>query len=168
MTDFKWNENNLELEIVDPQHPTYVPLSGNKCWALIPTNLDWYCNMFNTPDYCRILKRIGIYFKIGKYEDSLTKIIKNLKTFYGSNYLRLTGDAADAQLEITVFPDLDESHIYYKVFVENMSDLPENISIIFSFDFEFHKMEGVGYGFTEDAEGNETIPREILLLKSSI
>ncbi len=165
MTTFNWDEDRLELEIVNPQHPTYVPLSGNRCWALLPTNLDGYCHLFDTPNYFRILKRIGVYFKIGKKEGPLPKVLDNLRTFYGANYLRLVGDVANMGVEVKVFPDLEKSLIYLITYIENMSKSPIDISIIVAVDFEFHKPPWWGcYGFSEETAilnpGKRPIPKD--------
>ena len=68
MGRFCWNDENMELEMDDLQHPTYVPLSGNRCWALLPTNLDWFCYVVNMPNFFRVLKRIGFYIQVGELQ----------------------------------------------------------------------------------------------------
>lgn len=158
MTAFNWDENKLELEIINPQHPTYVPLGGNKCWALLPSNLDWYCYLVDTPNYLRILKRIGVYLKVGKKQGSLPQVLDNLKTFYGANYLRLRGHAAKVGFEFKVYPDLKKSLIYLVTYIENLSDSPVDVSIVITADLEFHKAPWGCYGFSEEASSVHTWP----------
>jgi len=111
MFNLNWNTTSLEMEIRDPQHPTYVPSCGNRCWALIPTNLDWYCYDVDLPNWMRILKRIGLYLQVNGTAGPVTKVLENLQTFHDANYLRLTGtskmplDAKETQtLPITPGP----------------------------------------------------------------
>ena len=150
MTSLGWNENDLELEIVNPQHPTYAPFSANKCWALLPTNLDSYCYLVDTPSNSRILKRIGFYLKIGEKQGSLPQVLDNVKTFYGANYLRLKGSTSDAKVEVRVFPDLQEHLFYFVTDIKNLTSSPINVSVTIAVDFEFHPVRWGSYGFSEN------------------
>ena len=151
MVNFSWNDKNMELEIINLQHPTYVPLSGNRCWALFPTNLDWFCYVVNMPNFLRILKRFGLYIQVGNKRGSITKVLENLKTFYGANYLRLTGEAEDVLFEIKVFPNVEESILYIVTSAENKTNVNRDIKIMVAGDFEFHPAPWACKGFTEDA-----------------
>lgn len=148
---FRWNSGNTELEIVGPRHPTYVPLSGNRCWALIPTDLDWHCYVVNAPSFLRVLRRIGLYLQVGGKRGPIPKVLENLRTFYGANYLRLTGEAEDVLLEIRVFPDSEESLLYLVVRARNKAERNVDLKIMVACDFEFHKAPWACKGFTEDA-----------------
>lgn len=150
-TKFRWNNECMELEIIEPQHPTYVPFSGNRCWALLPTNLDWFCYVVDIPIWLRILKRIGFYVQVGKKRGSLLKVLENLRTFYGANYLRLTGQTENVLFEIKVFPDVEQSILYIVASAENMTSTDKDIKIMVAADFQFHSSPWACKGFTEDA-----------------
>lgn len=151
MTDFVWNDQTLELQLVNPSHPTCVPLCGNRSWALIPSNLDGYCYAVDLPHWMRVLKRLGLYLQVDGNRGPLTKVLDHLETFYGANYLRLTGQAGELFFEIKVFPDAEESRLYLTVAAENRSNQTKELKILTAVDFEFHYTPWACKGFTEDA-----------------
>jgi len=150
VTGLEWNENHLELEIVNPQHPTYAPFSANKCWALLPTNLDSYCYLVDTPGNYRILRRIGVYLKIGDKQGSLPQVLDKMETFYGANYLRLRGGLSEAKVEVRVFPDLSEHFLYFVTDVKNLTSSPIDVSVVIAVDFEFNPVRWGSLGFSEN------------------
>jgi hypothetical protein len=156
MTDFVWNREAMELQIINPSHPTYVPFCGNRCWALIPTDLDWYCYVVNLPNFLRVLKRIGLYIQVGEKRGSITKVLENLQTFYGANYLRLTGEAEKVRFEIKVFPDVEQSILYIVTSAENKAKTNKDIKVLVAADCEFHTTPWACKGFTEDATQDYT------------
>ena len=138
MTEFHWHDSQMELELVDPEHPTYIPLSGNRCWALIPTNLDWYCYSVDMPNWLRVLKRIGFYLQIAGRRGAITDVLDDLQTFYGANILRLTGRADGVRLDVRVFPDLEQSMLYFVPSVVNETGASRDIKLMVAADFEFN------------------------------
>jgi len=151
MTEFVWNPESLELQIVNPSHPTYVPLCGNRAWALIPSNLDGYCYAVDLPHWMRVLKRFGLYLQVDQKRGVLTSVLEDLKTFYGANYLRLTGRAEGVSFEIKAYPDAEESFLYLTVAAENQSAQTKEVKVLTAVDFEFHYTPWGCKGFTEDA-----------------
>ena len=151
MFDFNWNTTSLEMEIHEPKHPTYVPLCGNRCWALIPTNLDWFCYDVDLPNWMRILKRIGLYLQVNGNSGPVTKVLEDFKTFYGANYLRLTGKREGIIFEIKVFPDVEESFLYFTVSAKNRTKQNTEVQILFAADFEFNPAPWGCKGCTQDA-----------------
>ncbi len=151
MFDLNWNTTTREMEIRDPRHPTYVPLCGNRCWALIPTNLDWFCYDVDLPNWMRILKRIGLYLRVNRTAGPVTNVLENLQTFYGANYLRLAGRRDGVVVEIKVFPHVEESLLYLTVSGENTSDRTAEVKVLFAADFELHPAPMACKGFTQEA-----------------
>lgn len=156
MIDFQWDKEKLELEIINPQHPTYVPFAANRCWSILPVGLEGYCYLVDTPSFTRIFKRMGFYLQIGQEQGSLVDILKDVKIFYGANYLRITGTTCGVELEIKVYPDQFESGFYFVVNTENLSKKNKEVSAFFAADFEFNPVTWGAYGFSEESRSTHT------------
>lgn len=149
-----WDEERLELEIADPAHVTYVPLQGNRCWALVPTNLDWYCYCAHIPNFMRILRRLGLYLQLGTHRGRLQAVLQDVHTYYGANYLRIDGHRAGVYFDIRVFPDVEESLLYLTVSMQNRGSAEVAVRLMVAADFEIHPVTWGCKGFTEDATGD--------------
>jgi len=151
MTDFHWIDATSELAIIDPKHPTYLPLCGNRCWALVPTSLDGYAYLVNLQIWMRILKRFGLYLDAGGRRGSLPEALDDLETFYGANVLRLTGRTNGLAVEIKVYPDAEAPLLYLTLEAANATGQERSLAAVLAADFEFHPAPWAAKGFTEDA-----------------
>jgi len=146
-TTFHWDEQELEVQIVNPRHPTYAPLAANRCWALVPTGLEGPCFVVDTPSFSRILRRIGLYISTGQEAGPLAHVLKDMRTFYGADYLRLSGSTTDATVQVRFFPDLRESAFYLVTDIKNVSTSRLDVSVMLAADFEFHGVHWASHGF---------------------
>jgi hypothetical protein len=146
-----WNDAALELEIVDPTHVSYVPLQGNRVWALLPTSLDWYCYYSHLPNFMRVLRRLGLYLQVGDRKGTIQAVLDDVHAYYGANYLRISGRRGDLSCEIRLYPDAEESLLYLTVALENRGPAAQDVRLVLAADFEIHFTGWARKGFTEDA-----------------
>ena len=151
VTTFRWCPDTLECEIVEPQHPTYVALTGNRCWALLPSDLDGYCYCVDLPSWLRVLRRFGLYLEAGGKRGRLPSVLTDLRTFYGTNYLRLAGTADGLLFTVRVFPDLEDSLLCITVTAENGTPVTRDAGVLIAADMQLHPAAWACKGFTDDA-----------------